>query len=66
MKDELKTLKDMRYWSDKNHLIDEKELKAEAVKWVKFYSKDLEDEYAQFMRMWIWKFFNLTEEELKK
>jgi hypothetical protein len=45
--------------------VNEGKLKQEAIKWVKFYSKDTEDENAQFIRMWIWKFFNLTEEDLK-
>jgi hypothetical protein len=78
MKTELKTLKDIEHNKimidetirngkviDHELFISQKLLKQEAIKWVKFYSKDLEDENAQFIRMWIWKFFNLTEEDLK-
>jgi len=64
---ELKTLKDLESDCFCNvfgkDIISQKELKAEAIKWVKFYSKDPEDENAQFIRMWIWKFFNLTEKD---
>ena len=65
---ELKTLKDIGTDYFPKDLISffKDDLKAEAVKWAKFYSKDLEDENAQFIRMWIWKFFNLTEGDIFK
>ncbi len=70
---DLKTLKDIEEdcinatepgWSKAGIF---EELKAEAVKWVKFYQKHDEEteEAAQWLRMWIVKFFNLTEEDLK-
>jgi len=41
-------------------------IKAEAIKWVKFYQKKkfINDESAQWIRMWIVKFFNITKEDL--
>jgi len=63
---ELKTLKDL----DNSHIngnITAKRIRQEAIKWVKYYQKYDEEteEAAQWLRMWIIKFFNLTEEDLK-
>ena len=65
----LKTLKDLRrpssnYYYPNNSFVTKQQLKAEAVKWV----KDFDCEYKRsitaidFMK----KFFNITEEDLKK
>jgi len=70
---ELKTLKDMEHYNSwegfKGH-IEERELKAEAVKWVKHYEKlEYTEEESQVNCeheiQWIMYFFNLTEEDLK-
>ncbi len=65
----LKTLKDLDTECNEESvkLVSMNELKAEAVKWVKYYQKKkfIDDESAQWLRMWIIKFFNITEEELK-
>ena len=73
----LKTLKDLYEQALPKELIGKshgeifdffiRELKAEAIKWVKYYQKKkfIDDENAQWLRMWIVKFFNLTEEDLK-
>ena len=64
---ELKTLKDM---IDFEFLCNAKELKQEAIKWVKF-QQDIQQHnpsYASEYRLniqWIKNFFNITEEELK-
>lgn len=43
------------------------EIREEAIKWYKYYKKDDEEigVVAQVIRMWIVKFFNLTEEDLE-
>ena len=77
----LKTLKDLGFhWSYyrelrkpfkklKQKAYDEDELKAEAIKWVKYYKgiKYNEPNYAKrrIQIQWIKEFFNLTEEDLK-
>ena len=75
MKEELKTLKDLEKCGivpcDKGlHLksVTSRELKAEAVKWVKYYQKHDEEteEASQWLRMWIIKFFNLTDDDIVK
>lgn len=69
----LKTLKDMgTEFEDTGRIyIEDVELKAEAIKWIKFYSGDykLVKKYgykynkSKIVRMWM-NFFNLTEEDL--
>lgn len=74
---ELKTLKDLEdeqsdYGYGNEIYVRRDELKAEAIKWVKFYSGEykLVKKYgykynkSKIVRMWM-KFFNLTEEDLK-
>ena len=65
--DKLSNEKRMDFTAGTFNLHSEAELKAEAVKWVKFYQKKkfINDESAQWLRMWIIKFFNLTEKDLK-
>ena len=71
MKDELKTLKDLK---EKHGIfgpdyVGLKELKAEAVKWVKSRREQLNLENIGFedgIIKWIKHFFNLTEEDLKE
>ena len=59
----LKTLKDWRH--DLPDFI-MKELKAEAIKWIKFNSqKDVDCERTRGMVHWAKHFFNITEEDLK-
>ena len=67
---ELKTLKDFGGWVDKTHIVanpnpkyhnevvKKEELKAEAIKWVKFGG-------CEHQIKWIKHFFNLTKEDLK-
>lgn len=59
---ELKTLKDMRTDEDDvDNAFFESELRAEAIKWIKFYNKNHE-----FSRCYaLMDFFNITEEDLK-
>ena len=61
----LKTLKDLKKygdWTDK--LVMEKDLREEAIKWVKeFRSK--EKIYFDITASWFQKFFNITEDDLK-
>ena len=63
MKTELRTLKDLDKFNHKDllgeWLIDERELKAEAVKWVKHLKMTGEDNVFDFLET----FFNLTEED---
>jgi len=65
---EVKTLKDLKCMGETHGFrprwINEDELKAEAIKWVKFY-QTTNDEAEQWIRRWICKFFNLTVEDLK-
>ena len=56
---ELKTLKDL----PTNH--DDKELKAEAVKWIKETKKYKGEFSFDFAQEWIKHFFDLTEEDLR-
>ena len=72
MKTELKTLKDLKGLCYPRKIDMENDdawikLKSEAIKWVKFYQKGSknDEETKQWLRMWIKKFFNLTEEDLK-
>ena len=61
----LKTLKDMEVWSD---WVKHKELRQEAIKWVKFYRSAIDrdtDQYWNPAVRFIMNFFNLTEEDLK-
>lgn len=65
----LKTLKDLN-WEDyrtfTQEAVSKKELKAEAVKWVKDIEKKNPNPYGDSsMVYWIKHFFNLTEEDLK-
>ena len=63
---ELKTLKDIfqdGYMCSKANI--EKELKAEAVKWIKFLGKAHKDYILSGEIGWIKHFFNITEEEIK-
>ena len=76
---DLKTLKDFEYELDEDELIVKqdviyiKELRAEAIKWVKEdirCMKELDDssdlfKYADARIGWIQEFFNLTEDDLK-
>jgi hypothetical protein len=71
---ELKTLKDLDYitsctdWKgeDERIFIGEEELKAEAIKWVKFYlNGNFSQEFKDGAGSFIGGFFNLTEEDLK-
>ena len=69
----LKTLKDIPSspnednYQDHSRYYQDKDLKKEAIKWVKFYQKGDEntEEDRQWLRMWIMKFFNITMEDLK-
>lgn len=81
---ELKTLKDLDTFdkfmpcTDKRDFIDKDELKAEAIKWIKWFKDSDWDEFKEFnssdefgsghegLDNWIRHFFNLTEEELSK
>jgi hypothetical protein len=66
MKTELKTLKDLERIKDNNsnhNYVETKELRAEAIKWVKEYK---DKEVLQDVREWIKHFFNIAEEELEK
>ena len=71
---ELKTLKDFGRYYDKDRdvfvrTISEKEIKAEAVKWVKSIRHsegNLSEKYGDAQKeIWIKHFFNITEEDLK-
>ena len=70
--EKLKTLKELENYDEEGNWYDDvyggRVLRAEAIKWVKFYQKHDEEteEAAQWLRMWIVKFFNLTEEELEE
>ena len=73
-KTELKTLKDISYWmkepphnSDDTKIVFEKELRQEAIKWIKSYRTGNNDETNFHFNeiWWIKHFFNITEEELK-
>ena len=69
-KEKLKTLKDIYdgYDDERRNLIDKEELKAEAVKWVKYYDKKREESgnlRGEWEKNWIKHFFNLTKEDLK-
>jgi len=61
---ELKTLKDIKEVGSKSHSISgtcyKKDLKKEAVKWVKS-----EEMVSNDVKLWIEHFFNITEEDLK-
>ena len=69
MKNKLKTLKDFETWKIQSlseekggRPIDEEELKAEAIKWVKVFRKiEYPPELEVFMS-----FFNITEEDLEE
>ena len=45
----------------------EENLRKNAIKWVKYYQKHDEEteEAAQWLKMWIMKFFNITRRDLK-
>ena len=63
---ELKTLKDIEGGMDEFYNIFYKNLKAEAVKWVKEISEKNPNPYGDSDTIyWIKHFFNLTEEDLK-
>lgn len=66
---ELKTLKELdmetdldRHFGDR--AVSTEKLRAEAIKWVKFYEERV-DSPAKEVKVWIMHFFNLTEEDLK-
>ena len=62
---ELKTLKDLRkeFISNDKDFVFVDELKAEAVKWGKYFKENIDCTF--FVDDWIKHFFNLTKEELK-
>ena len=72
---ELKTLKDLQHYNfegipmNNGVAIDERNLKAEVVKWVNRYNKqnfkDNEPKVSADTLRWIKHFFNLTEEDIK-
>jgi len=78
---ELKTLKDLTYWEDKDDsLMDviqhedefKKILRQEAIKWIKELDNDEGKTFIKFSRQscndcisWIKHFFNITEDDLK-
>ena len=65
MKEELKTLKDLK--QDKYGLVvSQKEIKAEAIKWVKDFEGRMYDNELHYSSEFIKHFFNLTEEDLKE
>ena len=74
-KDKLKTLRELSYTYHRDRsgkkiyrdFVNIKELKAEAVKWVKEIQKDKtkSNEERASQMVWIKHFFNLTEEDLK-
>ena len=61
----LKTLKDIIHKETKEHheFLDVKELKQEAIKWVKSIGNGISKYY---LKEWIKEFFNITEEDLKE
>ena len=67
---ELKTLKDFDLNDDKYYFAAEQDipsfitdLRAEAIKWIKYLEEDYTENWGEIV--WISKFFNITEEELK-
>jgi hypothetical protein len=75
MTTELKTLKDLTPEIPKGltcvcgecdlKIVRVKDLKSEAIKWVKFYERKYPNVQAESRVDWIKYFFNLTEEDLK-
>ena len=73
---ELKTLKDLPHYNfvgvgiETGVAIDTRDLRQEAIKWVKYYSNDYKDGtkmpyYLEYLVDWIKHFHNITEEDLK-
>lgn len=66
MSDELKTLKDLPCYHEAD-CVERKDLKAEAIKWIKHIGETTENENTEEnveISNWIKHFFNLTEEDL--